>query len=82
MEASTFADPEVRQRMQDNFVLVQADVTDQFDPKVQPMKKQFGVFGPPAIIFFDADGNAIGKPHYGLHSADEFMSMMDDVLNR
>jgi thiol:disulfide interchange protein DsbD len=54
MEHYTFTDPVVQEALSDS-VLLQADVTanDQDD---QALLRQFGVFGPPTIIFFGADG--------------------------
>ena len=54
MEAYTFTDADVQDALS-NTVWLQADVTanDEID---QVLLKRFGVFGPPTIIFFGADG--------------------------
>jgi thiol:disulfide interchange protein DsbD len=54
MEAYTFTDSDVQAALS-NTVWLQADVTanDEVD---QVLLKRFGVFGPPTIIFFGADG--------------------------
>lgn len=54
MEAYTFTDAGVQQTLA-NTVLLQADVTAN-DKQDQELLKRFGVFGPPTIIFFGADG--------------------------
>ena len=54
MEAFTFTDPEVSQRM-NRAVLLQADVTANDDADKALLKK-YGIFGPPAIIFYDTNG--------------------------
>ncbi len=54
MEKITFADPGVRQALA-GMVLLQADVTAN-DAQDQALLKHFGIFGPPSIIFFGADG--------------------------
>lgn len=54
MEKLTFADPGVRQALA-GMVLLQADVTAN-DAQDQALLKHFGIFGPPSIIFFGADG--------------------------
>jgi len=46
MEKTTFADPRVRAALK-NYVLLQADVTDNNDASIA-IKQKFGVFGPPA----------------------------------
>ncbi len=54
MEKFTFTDPGVRDEL-DRMVLLQADVTvNNADDKA--LLKRFELFGPPAIIFFDANG--------------------------
>ena len=54
MEAYTFTDAGVQAALS-NSVLVQADVTAN-DAEDQALLQRFGVFGPPTIIFFGADG--------------------------
>ena len=54
MEEFTFTDADVQQALS-NTVLLQADVTAN-DDEDQALLNRFGVFGPPTIIFFDADG--------------------------
>lgn len=54
MEHLTFADSEVSQTLS-QAVLVQADVTAN-DSEDRALLKQFGIFGPPAILFFDNQG--------------------------
>ncbi len=50
MEHITFADAGVKAKMGE-FVLVQADVTDNTDEE-RALSKRFGLFGPPGILFF------------------------------
>ena len=54
MEEFTFTDAEVQTALADT-VLLQADVTAN-DEADQALLNRFGVFGPPTIIFFGADG--------------------------
>ena len=54
MEAFTFTDPQVQAAL-GNFVTLQVDVTDN-NKEHQAMLKRFGLFGPPAILFFDTAG--------------------------
>lgn len=53
-ETITFNDPAVKSAM-DRFVLVQVDVTAN-DTAAQAITKKYGIFGPPAILFFDEKG--------------------------
>lgn len=57
MEKFTFTDPRVRARLA-QLNLLQADVTDN-GPDAQALLKRFNLFGPPAIILFDAQGHEL-----------------------
>ncbi len=54
LEAYTFTDSKVQLALGD-FILLKADVTDN-DEQDQQLLKQFGLFGPPALLFFDPNG--------------------------
>ncbi len=54
MEHFTFTEAGV-QKLLTNFVLLKADVTPN-DEQDKALYKRFGIFGPPAIVFFDANG--------------------------
>jgi thiol:disulfide interchange protein DsbD len=54
MEKYTFSDPGVRQALQ-NVVLLKADVTPN-DDLDKALLKNFGLVGPPSILFFDRNG--------------------------
>lgn len=80
MEKTTFADPRVRKIMTSRFVALQADVTDPNNADTKAIKKRYGVFGPPALLFFDAQGNEIKDMHfYGYKNADDFLAMIKDM---
>jgi len=53
MEAYTFTDTKVKNRLS-NFILIQADVTENNDND-QALLKHFNLIGPPAILFFAPD---------------------------
>jgi len=57
MEKETFVDPGVRAKLS-NAVLLRADVTANTADD-QALLKRFGLFGPPGIIFFDAQGREV-----------------------
>jgi len=54
LERQTFSDPEVRRILAD-VVWLQADVTDN-DAQDRALLRRFGLFGPPAVLFFDREG--------------------------
>ena len=79
MERFTFHDPGVANLMS-RFVLLQADVTKN-DEMDQALLKRFGIFGPPAILFFPPEEDE--KRQYrvvGFMKADDFTSLLDTVL--
>ena len=57
MEKLTFSDPRVRAEL-DRILLMQADVTAANEAD-RALLKRFSLFGPPGIIFFDAQGREI-----------------------
>lgn len=54
-EEKTFSNPAVRAQM-DKLVFVQVDVTSN-DAASKAFTKKYGIFGPPAILFFDESGH-------------------------
>jgi thiol:disulfide interchange protein DsbD len=54
MQHNTFTAPEVQQALA-NTTLLQADVTANDDAD-RELLKHFGIFGPPTIAFYGADG--------------------------
>lgn len=80
MEASTFRDPEVRKAITARFVAIQADVTTADDAGVRAIKQRFQVYGPPAMLFFDADGQERRALRvYGYKSAPELLSILSQL---
>ncbi len=57
MERFTFSDPAVQAQLKDA-VLLQADVTEN-NENDKMLLKRYGLYGPPGILFFDADGNEL-----------------------
>jgi thiol:disulfide interchange protein DsbD len=78
MEALTFPDPQVRQILA-SFLLIRADVTAN-DAEDKALLKQLGLFGPPAIIFYDLSSNEI-KVHrvVGYMKTEDFLSHLQQV---
>ena len=73
MENNTFSDQRVRQKL-GNFVMLQVDVTDPQDKQTNDIKKRYGVYGPPAMLFFNAKGEEISAlRRYGYMNPDEFL---------
>ena len=79
MEAFTFTDPQVQAQMA-QMTLLQVDVTRN-SAADQALLKRFNLFGPPAIIFFDAAGREVnGVRVIGYQPAKRFQQTLNGVL--
>jgi thiol:disulfide interchange protein DsbD len=76
MEAFTFSDARVRAKF-DGMLLLQADVTKN-DAQHKALLKRFSLFGPPGIVFFDAQGREIrGLRVVGYQNAERFLKTLE-----
>ncbi len=79
LEHFTFSDPEVRKRME-SMTLLQVDVTAN-SAEDKALMKRFSIFGPPAIIFFDASGQEIqGSRVVGFVEAKPFVDHLERYI--
>jgi thioredoxin:protein disulfide reductase len=78
MERFTFSDPKVRARLK-NVVLLQADVTaNNEDDKA--LLTRYGLFGPPVILFFDAQGTENTEQRVtGYQDAGQFLNSLKNA---
>lgn len=75
MEAFTFSDLRVQSALRDA-VLLQADVTANSAADAALLKR-FGLFGPPGILFFDANGQELRQHRViGFQNADKFLATL------
>jgi thiol:disulfide interchange protein DsbD len=75
MEAFTFSDPKVRAQL-DGMLLLQADVTANSEAH-RLLLKRFSLFGPPGIVFFDAQGRELkGLRVIGYQNAERFLKTL------
>jgi thiol:disulfide interchange protein DsbD len=75
MERYTFSDARVRARLE-GMLLLQADVTAGTEAE-RALLKRFALFGPPGIIFFDAQGREIaGLRVIGYQPAERFLKTL------
>jgi len=75
MESFTFSDARVKAKL-DGMLLLQADVTANSEAD-KLLLKRFSLFGPPGIIFFDAQGREIvGQRVIGYQNADRFLKAL------
>jgi thiol:disulfide interchange protein DsbD len=76
MEALTFSDARIKPKMQ-GMLLLQADVTAN-TAEHKALLKRFHLFGPPGIIFFDAQGRELkGLRVIGYQNADRFLKTLE-----
>jgi thiol:disulfide interchange protein DsbD len=79
MERFTFSDPKVAAAM-GKMHLLQADVTDNTEADAALLKR-FELFGPPGIIFFDAQGREIPELRVvGFVAAEKFLPTLESAL--
>jgi thiol:disulfide interchange protein DsbD len=75
MESFTFSDPKVRAQL-DGMLLLQADVTANSEAH-RTLLKRFSLFGPPGIVFFDAQGREIrGLRVIGYQNPERFLKTL------
>ena len=75
MEHFTFSDPRVKKEL-DTMLLLQVDVTAN-SAEHKALLKRYSLFGPPGIIFFDAQGKeAKGLRVIGYQNADRFLTTL------
>ncbi|GMR09046.1 MAG: protein-disulfide reductase DsbD [Gammaproteobacteria bacterium] len=80
MEKATFDDPRVQKIMSDRFVALQVDVTDPNNDATEAIKKRYGVFGPPAMLFFDKNGRRLENINfYGFKGPDDFIALLNKI---
>ncbi len=78
MERDTFADPVIQTKLR-SAVLLQADVTANSQDDKDLLKK-FGLYGPPGILFFDANGQELSDFRLvGVQDTGQFMSTLKNV---
>ncbi|MEN2675832.1 protein-disulfide reductase DsbD [Herbaspirillum huttiense] len=78
MERFTFTDARVKERF-GQMLLLQIDVTAN-NADDRAMLKRFNLFGPPGIMFFDADGRELAQRRViGYQDADRFISTLQNL---
>ncbi|HMH18196.1 MAG TPA: protein-disulfide reductase DsbD [Burkholderiales bacterium] len=76
MERFTFSDPQVQARL-GGMLLLRADVTAN-SPDDKALLKRFRLFGPPGIVFFDANGREIENVRViGYQPPEKFLRSLD-----
>lgn len=76
-ERNTLTDPRI-QRQLAGFVLLRADITDNTRTHHE-MLKRFGLYGPPALLFYDRGGRLRTERMVGETDAETFSAVLDQV---
>ena len=83
MDGTTFKDSTIAAILDQNFISVKVDVTNASNESVKAVKKRFNVFGPPATLFFQTNGNEISNSKfYGYRDTNEFLQILNEIVNR
>lgn len=77
LEHYTFSDPSVRKKFKE-FTILQVDVTKNSDADKE-LLKEFGLFGPPAIMFFKDAKEVKSLRVIGFIDAEDFLKHLDKV---
>ena len=78
LDSVTFSDEAVKAKI-DDFVLIQADITDNGEDE-KNLSAKYGVFGPPAIIFFSEDGDVLSsKTIVGFIEPKKFVEHLNSI---
>ncbi len=74
----TFPDPRVQRALR-GFMLIEADVTHN-NAATRALKRKFGILGPPAVLFFSAQGRALRqKDFYGFKGPAALARLANEV---
>ncbi|WP_244131281.1 protein-disulfide reductase DsbD [Burkholderia gladioli] len=79
MEKTTFENQNVKARLQ-GVTLLKADVSAN-NADDQVLLKKFGLFGPPGMVFFNAQGREVARS-VGYEPANRFIGRLDQILAR
>ena len=80
MDRTTFKEPSIVTELTETFDSIKIDITDPNDRFGRALRKRFKVFGPPALLFFDRDGNvSANSPVYGYLDVDELTVLLAQV---
>jgi len=79
---TTFKDAKVQKILKEKYVAVSINMTPKKEEKAQrqmeEMKKKFGIFGPPAFVFVDSQGQELKEEQfYGYLEPEEFFDLLD-----
>ncbi|MFT5660109.1 MAG: thiol:disulfide interchange protein DsbD [Sulfurimonas sp.] len=78
LKATTLIDPDVVAELEENYITLKVNMSSKGDIQSQEIKEMFNIFGPPAFVFFDKDGEE-SKTSYGYQDQEEFLDTLELV---
>jgi len=78
LKNTTLKDAKIREILKSSYIPLMVDMTDKSDQDANAIKKALKVFGPPAFVIIDADGEVLEDDiAYGYQSATNLFDMLD-----
>ena len=78
LKNTTLKDAKVREILKSSYMPLMVDMTDKSDKDANAIKEKLKVFGPPAFVIIDADGEVLEDDiAYGYQSATNLFDMLD-----
>jgi len=79
MDSTTLQEPAVMQALS-AYHLIRVDLTGN-TPDEDALRKQYGIFGPPAMLHIDKDGHVLGEPLNGLQPAEVVLPFLEQPVH-
>ena len=78
LKNTTLKDAKIREILKSSYMPLMVDMTDKSDKDANAIKEKLKVFGPPAFVIIDADGEVLEDDiAYGYQSATNLFDMLD-----
>ena len=78
LRESTYKDARVQKLLRDKYIALSVNISDKSDMKIEAIKKEFQVFGPPGFVFIDSEGKVLeDQKFYGYQDAEDFYDTLD-----
>ena len=78
LKNTTLKDAKIREILKSSYLALMVDMTNKSDKDANAIKEKLKVFGPPAFIIIDADGEVVeDEIAYGYQSATNLFDMLD-----
>jgi thioredoxin:protein disulfide reductase len=75
LKGTTLIDTHVNNMIKENYVALQVNMTDEKDKSITEIRQEYGIYGPPAFVFFDRDGSE-SDILYGYQDPSEFFDFL------